>query len=46
MATMSGKGIPQLEQDQDGVFVPTSHTENIWAYTVDGITWAESLAKS
>ena len=34
-----------VDQDQTGAFVPTSYAENIWAYTLDGVTWAETLAE-
>lgn len=34
-----------VDQDQDGMLVPAGHTDNIWAYTVDGATWAKSLAE-
>jgi hypothetical protein len=34
-----------VDQDQTAAFVPTSYAENIWAYTVDGVTWAETLAE-
>lgn len=33
----------EIDRDEEGAFVPTGHSESIWAYTTDGRMWSATL---